>query len=170
MQGQQSSPPPASDAMDVDGAPTPQSDMDKIRLKRLAKLQQQQEQQLRDREAAKKYEAARSPPSIAQVRRAMPVARFIATDELLKQPPKPTPSPSPATATTPQPVAGPSKTPFKINIRPASKPATPVAAPIGPTETFEQWEDAAIGRILNVTLDVRALSDISSSQKALMRL
>ncbi|ORY88496.1 ubiquitin elongating factor core-domain-containing protein [Leucosporidium creatinivorum] len=100
--------------------PTPLSDQEKIRLKRIAKLQQQ----------------APSPSSSPA-----PVPA-----------PKPTPPPAPKPAPAPkQPVAStssasPAPAPRGINIVPAG--TTPRFA-----ESFEAWQDAVVGRILNVTLD-----------------
>ncbi|GJN94371.1 hypothetical protein Rhopal_007450-T1 [Rhodotorula paludigena] len=105
--------------------PTPLSDADKIRLKRLAKLQQQQ-----------------------QASAAQPQATTSAAS-----------SPAPAPASRPPP-AKPRAEPAKAQIQQPAPPKQPrTATPQQSqrfTDSFEQWEDAAISRVLNVTLDVAA--------------
>ncbi|BGO95650.1 Ubiquitin conjugation factor E4 [Rhodotorula toruloides] len=110
--------------------PSPASDADKIRLKRLAKLLQQHE-----RQSAEQQE---------------PIA---STSGTIARPPAPTPR-QPVPAARPEPVK-----PVPSAAAPAKVPriATPQQSqPLRFTESFEEWQHGSIGRILNVTLDVAA--------------
>ncbi|GAA5900931.1 hypothetical protein JCM8208_007568 [Rhodotorula glutinis] len=107
--------------------PTPMSDADKIRLKRIAKLQQQQEQQ-------QQQQAAVAQPSTSQG-------------------PQPSAPVSPASSSTPKPRPQPPK-PVVQQPAPAKQPRTATAPPQPQrfAESFDQWQDKAISTILNVTL------------------
>lgn len=160
MQGQ----PPPTVPMDLDAGdePTPQSDADRIRLKRLAKLQQQQDEQRKRQEVVPTIPQPASKPAVpVSVRSALQSSR-LQTDVGPAQRPSASIS-SQGSAPAAAPEAGPSKVPFKINIRPASKLSSTPAPSARPAESFEQWEAAVIGRILNVTLDVRSLLPIFST-------
>ncbi|GAA5912015.1 hypothetical protein JCM5296_007322 [Sporobolomyces johnsonii] len=107
--------------------PSPLSDADKIRLKRIAKLQQQQAQPQQDPH--------------------QPVASTSASPA--RSPSTPTASPAPRTA--PRPSVPPTPA------TPAKQPRTATPASSAQAkfaDSFEDWQGAAVGRILNVTLDV----------------
>ncbi|TNY19299.1 ubiquitin elongating factor core-domain-containing protein [Rhodotorula diobovata] len=111
--------------------PTPLSDADKIRLKRLAKLQNQQQQN-----------AAASSSSAGQPSTSQAAAQSTPTTSA------PPPAPSPAPKPRPQPPK-----PAAEQATPARQPRT--ATPQQPqrfTDSFDQWQDRAIATILNVTL------------------
>ncbi|BGP03526.1 E4 ubiquitin-protein ligase UFD2 [Rhodotorula toruloides] len=110
--------------------PSPASDADKIRLKRLAKLQQQQERQSTEQQE--------------------PVA---STSGTTTKPPAPTSRP-PVPAARPELVK---PAPSAVPAAKAPRIATPQQSqPLRFTDSFEEWQHGCIGRTLNVTLDVAA--------------
>ncbi|GAA5865602.1 hypothetical protein JCM8547_007662 [Rhodosporidiobolus lusitaniae] len=106
--------------------PSPLSDADKIRLKRIAKLQQQQQQ----------TNTSSSSPTPSGSTSATPAP----VPAQPKSQPKPAPPPPPSSA---------APTPIQI----AKKPAATPAASARFAEPYEQWEHEVVGRILEVTLD-----------------
>ncbi|GAA5833631.1 hypothetical protein JCM3766R1_002595 [Sporobolomyces carnicolor] len=120
--------------------PTPLTDAEKIRLKRIAKLQQQQSSA-----SAGESSSGSSVPTSA------PPAPRTATKQ-------PAAAPSYGSSLAPAP----SEKPVPITIKreavpPPARPSTSSssAAPSGKfTDSFEKWQAAAVGTILNVTLDV----------------
>ncbi|GAA5985530.1 hypothetical protein JCM10908_007012 [Rhodotorula pacifica] len=105
---------------------TPMSDAEKIRLKRIAKLQQQQQQQQQQSETEGGAGVASGPST-------------------------PTPVPAPATV-RPKVTAKPTPVPPAV---PAQKPLTPQPRQAQRfTDSYEQWQDRVVRDILKVTLDV----------------
>ncbi|GAA5886450.1 hypothetical protein JCM16303_001413 [Sporobolomyces ruberrimus] len=116
--------------------PTPLSDTEKIRLKRIAKLQQQQ---------ATPSTTSDAPTATTSAPAARPAAQ--------------SPKPSSTTTATPQ-----APNPVPITIKKAnapppqstSHPSSSSAATTGKfTDSFEKWQSTTVGSILNVTLDVQ---------------
>ncbi|GAA6060451.1 hypothetical protein JCM10212_000044 [Sporobolomyces blumeae] len=115
--------------------PTPLSDADKIRLKRIAKLQQQQ-QQAQATQSTEQPQALTSRPTpttaAAPPRQAVQPSAARATSKSTPTPSAPTASPKPA----------------------PPRPSTSTSAPAKFADSFEDWQAASVGSILNVTLNV----------------
>lgn len=113
------------------------SDADKIRLKRLAKLQQQAEEQKAAAAAAEANNAASSTPTNSQS----------------------TASSKPIQSSTPTPPAKPvttptnPKSPAPANSTPTPKPVSS-PTPKAPAKSFEDWQNEVLSRILQVTLNL----------------
>ncbi|GAA6013068.1 hypothetical protein JCM10207_006159 [Rhodosporidiobolus poonsookiae] len=126
--------------------PNPLSDADKIRLKRLARLQQQQNTTTTDPTPSTSTSTAPAPQPAAAPKPPQPA-----------QQPAPHPAPpAQQPAAKQQRTAAPASTPT-----PAPRPAqTPAPRPVQQqqqarfAESFEQWEHETVGRILAVTLNV----------------
>ncbi|GAA6034754.1 hypothetical protein JCM8097_001153 [Rhodosporidiobolus ruineniae] len=120
--------------------PTPLSDQDKIRLKRLAKLEQQQ-----NTTQPTASTSTGTPTASAPAPQPAPKASLPSPVPSTGSPaPKPKPTSTPPTTRTAS--ASPAQPPAK-------KPA-PAPAQNRFVETFEQWDHEATGRILGVTLEV----------------
>ncbi|GAA5912608.1 ubiquitin conjugation factor core domain-containing protein [Sporobolomyces salmoneus] len=121
--------------------PTPLSDAEKIRLKRIAKLQQQQQQQ----QASTTNTSTDNSPTPTS---SAPSPRPAATPSSSK--------PASSTSTTP---AVPKPVQITIKKSPpqstsSSSSSTSQATSGKFTDSFEKWEATTVGNILNVTLDV----------------
>ncbi|GAA5919290.1 hypothetical protein JCM1841_006546, partial [Sporobolomyces salmonicolor] len=112
--------------------PSPLSDADKIRLKRIARLQQQQAQPQQDSHQPVASTSA-SPAASPSTPTALPA-------------PRPAPQPAKQRPSVPPTPATPAKQPR------TAIPASSAQAKFA--DSFEDWEGAVVGRILNVTLDV----------------
>ncbi|GAA5905285.1 hypothetical protein JCM6882_003736 [Rhodosporidiobolus microsporus] len=116
--------------------PSPLSDAEKIRLKRIARLQQQQGAGSASPEAGSSQSATPEPRAAAQQQTAKPSAPpvpVVAATKRAEQPPPPKQARTAPAAASPAP-----------------------KAQQGFTDSYEQWEHEAVGRILGVTLDVGA--------------
>ncbi|CDH50642.1 ubiquitin conjugation factor e4 [Lichtheimia corymbifera JMRC:FSU:9682] len=120
------------------------SDADKIRLKRLAKLQQQAEEQKAAAAAAAAAEANNAATSSTPVNNQSTASSKPIQSSTPTPPAKPVATPAnPATPKSPAPATS----------TPPSKPV-PSPTPKAPAKSFEDWQNEVLSRILQVTLNL----------------
>ncbi|KAI9019583.1 ubiquitin elongating factor core-domain-containing protein [Phycomyces nitens] len=114
------------------------SDADKIRLKRVAKLQQQAEEQRRNQEQKQQKDQK-------------------APEKRTMTPPQPLPSIEPESYKRPIKVPVSTATTSPPVQKPVPVPAQPsITKPVGSAKSFEDWQNDVLSRILQVTLDPEA--------------